>query len=93
MPRARQAMRVNGRAVGGAVVGDHALDGDAVAAVERDGAAQERDCGGGLLVAEDFDVGQAGAVVDGDVHELPADRARAGVGDSPWLGSRSASRR
>ena len=34
--------RVDGRAVGRAVVGDQPLDGDAVAAVERDGAAQER---------------------------------------------------
>ena len=55
------------------------LDGDAVAAVERASAAQEPDRGGGLLVGEDFGVGQAGGVVDRDVHELPADVAtRAG---------------
>jgi hypothetical protein len=43
-----------------------------VAAVERDGAAQEVDSGARALVGEDLDVGQAGAVIDGDVDELPA---------------------
>jgi hypothetical protein len=38
-----------------------------------DGAAQEADRGERLLVGEHFDVGQAGGIVDGDVHELPAD--------------------
>ncbi len=37
-----------------------------------DGAAKEADRGGGLFVSKDFDVGQAGGVVDRDVHELPA---------------------
>src|SRR4029453_5326063 len=54
--------RVDGRAVGGAVVGGQPLDLDAVALKERDRPAQEADGGGRLLVAEDFDVGQARAV-------------------------------
>ena len=45
-----------------------------------DGAGEERDGGAGLLVGEDFDVGQAGVVVDGDVHELPADLQAPGAG-------------
>src|SRR5215212_1919852 len=64
--------RVDGGAVGRAVVGDHALDGDAVAAIEANGASQEGRGGGGAFVGEDFGVGQAGAVIDGDVDELPA---------------------
>src|SRR4051794_6798053 len=72
---------VDGGAVGRAVVGDQPLDGDAVAAVERDRAAQEADRGRGLLVAEDLDIGQASAVVDSDVDELPA-----GVADASAVG-------
>ena len=86
MPSARQASGVMRRAVGRAVVGDHALDGDAVAGVERQRAAQERDGGGGLLVGQDFGVGQAGGVVDRDVNERPSRLACAadagGVGAS-----------
>ena len=77
MPSSRQASAWMRRAVGGAVVGHHALDLDAVGGVEGDRAAQERDRGRGLLVGEDLDVGQAGGVVDADVHELPAARCRA----------------
>jgi len=64
--------RVDRGDVGGAVVGQDALDVDAVAAVERDRAAQEADRGGGFFVGEHFGVGQSGGVVDGDVHEVPA---------------------
>jgi len=63
---------VDGRAVGRAVVGQDAFDGDAVAGIERQGAAQEPDRGAGLFVGENFGVGQASRVVDGDVHEVPA---------------------
>src|SRR3954453_21599941 len=75
--------RVHGRAVGRAVVGDQLLDGDAVAREVLDGAAQEADGGDRLLVGEDLDVGQAGGVVDRDVHVFPADEVAAvpvGVG-------------
>ena len=71
---------MRGRAVGGAVVGDHALDGDAVAGVELDRAAQERDGGGRFLVGQDFGVGQAGGVVDGDVNGVPAGHAASDAG-------------
>jgi hypothetical protein len=64
---------VHGGAIGRAVIGDQALDGDAVAGVVTDGAAQEAHGGEGLFVCEHFDIGQAGGVVDGDVHVLPAD--------------------
>ena len=76
MPQRAASDRVDRGAVGGAVVGDQPLDGDAVARVERDRAVEERDDGGGLLVGEHLGVGQAGAVVDRDVHVLPADRLR-----------------
>jgi hypothetical protein len=59
-----------------------------VALEERDRPAQEPNRGAGLLVAEHFGVGQAGRVVDRDVHELPA-----GVADaSPIRGIGRASR-
>ena len=75
MPSGRQASAWMARAVGAAVVGEHALDLDAVAAVEGDGAAEEADRCGRLLVGEHFGVGEAAVVVDGDVDVLPADRA------------------
>jgi hypothetical protein len=65
--------RVDRGAVGGAVVGQQPLDGHAVAAVEEERAAQERDRRGRLLVREHLGVGEPGAVVDRDVHELPTD--------------------
>src|SRR3954451_1177348 len=40
---------------------------------EGDRSAEEADGGGGLLLAQDLDVGQAGRVVDAHVHEPPAD--------------------
>jgi hypothetical protein len=66
---------VRGGDVGRAVVGEDALDRDAVAFIERDRSAQKPDRGAGLLVCEDFDVGQTGGVINTDVHGLPADRA------------------
>ena len=74
MPERAAGDRVDGGAVGRAVVGDQPLDGDAVG--WRSSATARRrnaDRGGGLLVGEDLDVGQAGGVVDRDVHVLPAD--------------------
>ena len=59
-------------AVRAAVVGQDALDGDAMPGVEPDCASEKADDGAPLLVGEDFGVGQAGAVIDGDVHALPA---------------------
>src|SRR4051794_8165520 len=47
--------------------------------IERDGAREEGGDGGGFLVVENFDIGQAGAVVDRDMHELPAEIVALGV--------------
>src|SRR3954447_13172422 len=71
---------VDRRAVGRAVIRQQALDGDAVGGIEGDRALEEPDRGRGLLVGEDFDVGQPGGVVDADVHVLPADLALALAG-------------
>src|ERR687888_1390249 len=71
---------VQGGAVAGAVVGEHAFDGDAVAAVESDRALQEAGRGRGLLVAEDLRVGEAAVVVARGVDVLPALAAAAGGG-------------
>ena len=84
MPSCRQASACR-RAVAGAVVGDHALDRDAVAAVEGDRTAEEAGRGRGFLVGEDFGVGEAAVVVDGDVHVLPADGACVVAGASVQL--------
>ena len=72
-PECPAGERVDRRSIGGAVVGEQALDRDAVTTVELDGAAQKRDRCRGLLVGQNFGVGQARAVIDGDVHVVPAD--------------------
>src|SRR3954462_12524126 len=48
--------------------------------IERDCATQKADRVAGLLVWEDFGVGQAGGVVDGDMHGVPSLRAAADAG-------------
>jgi hypothetical protein len=65
-------------AVATAVVGQHALDADAVALVEGDGATKEAGRCCRLLVVEDLGVGEAAVVVDGDMDVLVAD----GVADA-----------
>src|SRR6266536_2845174 len=70
--------RVHDRAVARPVIGEHPLDPDPVTAEEGDCAAQEADRSSCLLVAEHLDIGEPGRVVDGDVHELPADPAAPG---------------
>jgi hypothetical protein len=52
--------------MGGPVIGEQALDADAVAAEEAHGALEEGDRAVGSLVAQELDVGQAGGVVDRD---------------------------
>ena len=66
------------------------FDGDAVALVERDGAAQERDRGGGFLVGEHLGVGQAGGVIDRDVNGVPAPSSAATPAASVARGPRCA---
>jgi hypothetical protein len=82
-------------AVARAVIGHQPLDADAVRGEPRHGALQERGDRLFALVVEHLDVGQAGAVIDADVDELPADSARArraiavdamaGAADAPKL--------
>src|SRR4051812_13145264 len=71
---------VDGADVGRAVVGDDSLDADAVARKELASATEKRDRRGRLLVAQDFGVGQARGVVDGDMHEVPTDGVAAPAG-------------
>jgi hypothetical protein len=67
--------RVHDCAVAGAVIREHALDRDAIAAKERDRSAQKAGGARPLLVVEHLDVSKPRRVVDGDVNELPADPA------------------
>ena len=59
-------------AVGGAVVGHHALDGDAEAGEPGEGALEEGHGAVLALVGQDLGVGQPGGIVDADMQELPA---------------------
>src|SRR6516162_7526858 len=64
--------RMHRGAVRVAVVGQQALDGNPIAVIEGHRTAQESDRGGRSLVAKDLRVGQARAVVNRHVAELPA---------------------
>ena len=59
-------------AIAGAVVGEHMGDGDAETGVIIDGSLQESGGRRGFLIGQDLGEGDAGVVVDGDVHILPA---------------------
>src|SRR5712691_2935723 len=61
--------------VAGAVVGHKAADPDAVAAKPGQGAPEKPHARDALLIGQDLDVGQPGGIIDGHVHELPADAA------------------
>jgi hypothetical protein len=60
----------------GAVIGEHAFDLDAVAAVEACAGSEERDCGVAALVGVDPAEAEPGRVVDRDEEVLPAGTAR-----------------
>src|SRR4249920_756609 len=60
-------------AVAAAVIGEYALDGDPVPAVESDGTAEEGGGGACFLVGEYLGVGEAAVVVDSDVDVFVAD--------------------
>src|SRR5271154_1216308 len=64
--------RVDSGAISRAIVGEQLLDDHAVTLEERDCAPEERDDGRGLFVGQDLGVSQARAVIDGDMHVLPA---------------------
>ena len=64
--------RVNGGAVRGAVVRQHALDRDSVPGEEPSGSPKEGDHCGRLVVVQNLRVRQARAVIDRDVDVLPA---------------------
>src|SRR5439155_25511795 len=72
-------------AIGGGVVGEHALDGDAALAVPGDRACEEGGARLAVLAGEDFGVGETGVVVDCDVEEVPAGAGAAtlAVGEDP----------
>jgi hypothetical protein len=59
-------------AIGGASIGQHALDFDAVSSVAVDGLGQSGEDAGSLFVGEESGEGEAGVIVDGDVEALDA---------------------
>ena len=76
-----EAVRLGGgaehmRSVAGAVIGQDALHTDSAPPKPVHGPAQEGGHGRPLLVVEHLGIGHARAVVDTDVHELPANAAR-----------------
>src|SRR5512135_707905 len=71
---------MDGGAVAGAVVGQDSFDLDAVSTVVGGRPEEEANGGCGFLVGEDFGVGEAAVVVDGDVDVLPADALMAFAG-------------
>jgi hypothetical protein len=73
-PQPSAGDRMDGGAVGAAIVREDRLDADAVAPVEGNGPAQEADGRARLLVRQHLGVGEPAVVVDCDVHELVADR-------------------
>jgi len=67
------------RAIAHAAVGEHALDLHAVEGVEADGLLERGDDAGDLFVGQHAGVGDAGAIVDGDVERFDP-RALAAIG-------------
>ena len=72
-PTVRQAIAL--ATVGRAVVGHDPLDSHVAGVEEHDRAAEKPDRGHRAFVAQHLDVGQAGGVIDADMHELIPDRA------------------
>jgi hypothetical protein len=73
-PERLAGLAVQLAAIAGPVIGHQPLDDDALRGEPGDSALQKAD-GLVALAVEDLDVGQAGAVIDSDVEELPADPA------------------
>jgi hypothetical protein len=59
-------------AIGGAAIGEDALDFDAVSGVAADGLVESREDAGSLFVGQESGEGEAGMIVDGDVEALDA---------------------
>lgn len=59
-------------AVADAAIGEDALDGDTMEGVEADGSFEGGDDTGDLFVGQDTGVGDAGAIIDGDMEGLDA---------------------
>jgi len=72
-------------AIAGTVIGEHAGDGDAESSIVVNGSLQEGGSRGSFLVGQDLREGNAGVVVDSDMHVLPAgamDAAASVAGDA-----------
>src|SRR2546421_3105346 len=61
------------RLVAGTVIGEHAADGDAESLVIGDGGGEEGGGGEAFLIGKDLGEGNAGVIIDGDMHVFPAD--------------------
>ena|SRR5947207_1140554 len=59
-------------AIGGALVGEDGLDGDAMSLVEGDGLVERSQDAGSFFIGKKTGKGQAGVVIDGDVERLDA---------------------
>jgi len=75
--RVRGGGREDVRDITRAVIGHEATDADAVATEPGQGTPEELYTRDPLLIGQDLDVGQAGGIIDGHVHELPADAPHA----------------
>jgi hypothetical protein len=61
------------RLIAGAVVGEHGADADAELSIPGECGLEESGGRGSLFVGQDVGEGDAGVIVDGDMHVLPAD--------------------
>ena len=76
-PRALAGRRKDVGAVARAVVCHEPPDTDAMAPKPGEGAPEKAHARDPVLIGQDLDVGQAGGIIDGHVHELPADAPHA----------------
>jgi hypothetical protein len=76
-PQGSAALAKHARQIAAAIVGEHALTGDAARPIPRDGPSDEAGARGSPLLRQDLDVGQPRVIVDRDVDVLPAGARRA----------------
>jgi hypothetical protein len=72
-PKPRGRLQPGARVIGLGVVGQQALDQDALLPIPGEGALEEADAGLGILARQQLGIGQPRVVVDRDVQVLPAD--------------------